>query len=125
MAGWLMFWMRAATEREPVSTTRTKACVVLAALDIGLDIRGWYQEHVKRMAAERGKGLKPAGQDDDLLVLASSAERVEHQVDAVVVAIDESIIEDDRHSLEIPVALGYASSVPLFPISKDGPITLR
>jgi hypothetical protein len=33
----------------------------------------------------------------DLLVPSGTAERIEHQLDAVVVAIGESIIKDDRH----------------------------
>jgi len=49
------------------------------------------------MAAERRKGPQAAGERHDLLVLAGPAECVEHQVDAVVVAIDDRIVEDDRH----------------------------
>src|SRR5262245_49574625 len=53
--------------------------------------------HPQRMAAERSKGTQAAGEHDDLLVFPGPAERVEHQVDAVVVAVDERIVEDDRH----------------------------
>ena len=34
MAGWPMFWMRAATEREPVSTTRTKVSIASGPIQL-------------------------------------------------------------------------------------------
>jgi hypothetical protein len=76
-------------KRSPTRSLNPKDCVQLMKFTVHL--------HPQRTAAERREGHKPAGEDDYLLVLAGPAERVEHQVDAVVVAIDESIIEDDRH----------------------------
>ena len=72
------------------------------------------------MAAERRKGTQAAGEHDDLLVLPGPAERVEHQVDAVVVAIDERVVEDDRH-----IAAALRQQRPHGETHKHGDLLLR
>src|SRR4051812_45954599 len=51
------------------------------------------------MASERSKGPEPAGEHDDLLMLAGPAQRVEHALDTIVVAIDQRIVQDDGSDL--------------------------
>src|SRR5271165_4105548 len=53
--------------------------------------------HAQRVSAKRSEGAKTAGQHNDLLMLASAAERIKHQLDAVVVAIDQGVIKDNGH----------------------------
>ena len=54
----------------------------------GLDTQG--------VTAKRREGSEPAGENDDLLVLAGAAERIEHALDAVIVTIDQGVVENDR-----------------------------
>jgi hypothetical protein len=51
------------------------------------------------MSAKWPKRPQPAGEHDDLLMLAGAAKGVEHALDAVVIAIDERVVEDDGHDL--------------------------
>src|SRR4051812_13459375 len=46
-------------------------------------------------ASQRAEAAQPAGEHDDLLVLAGAAQRVEHALNPVVIAVDESIVEND------------------------------
>jgi hypothetical protein len=47
------------------------------------------------VTAERAEAAQPARKHDDLLILAGPAKCVEHPLNAIVVAIDQCIIEDD------------------------------
>src|SRR5580704_8078247 len=76
--------------------------------------------HPQRVAAERRKGTQAAGEHDDLLVPPGPAERVEHQVDAVVVAIDERIVENDRH-----IASAFREQRPHGETHQHGDLFLR
>src|SRR5262245_11681236 len=71
---------------------------------MGLALRAWsLRLDPQRMTTERCKTAQPAGEHDDLLVPARPVQRVEHELDAVVIAIDQSVVEDDRDD---PSALG-------------------
>jgi hypothetical protein len=63
----------------------------------GLRLR--RRPHPERVTAEWSEAAKPAGQHDDLLVLPGPAQRIEHALNAVVVAIHEGVIENDRSRL--------------------------
>lgn len=56
---------------------------------VGLPLR------TQHMAAEEGKGALAAGEDDDLLGAGLAVQCVEHLLDAIVVGIDQRIIQDD------------------------------
>jgi len=51
------------------------------------------------MSAKRPEGPQAASEHDDLLMLAGAAEGVEHALNAIIVAIHQRVIEDDRHDL--------------------------
>jgi hypothetical protein len=49
----------------------------------------------QRVTAEGAEAPKPARQDNDLLMLPCTAEGVEHSLNAVIVTINQRVVEDD------------------------------
>jgi hypothetical protein len=55
------------------------------------------------VTAERSEAA--AGQHDNLLVLAGPAQRIEHPLNAVVAAIHQGVIEDDRSERDLTICI--------------------
>lgn len=51
------------------------------------------------MTAEWRKRAQPACQDDNLLMFPCAAESIEHPLDAVIIAVDQRVIQDDGNCL--------------------------
>lgn len=53
----------------------------------------------QRVSTEGTETAQPAGENDDLLMLASPANRVEHSLNAIVVTIDQRVVENDGNGV--------------------------
>ena len=62
-------------------------------------LRGHRLGQAQRSAPKRAETAQPTREHDDLLILPGAAQCVEHALNAIVIAVNESVVEDDRDGL--------------------------